>query len=74
MNKHLQNLLFSFMFSFFCFVFDKQRFTMYSISLSDKAKNSGELVVNVLKLVPFFFFFFFFHGFQAVTEGLDNGT
>lgn len=40
------------------------------VSLSDKS-NSGELVVNVLPLVPLLFSFSQPH---AVAEGLDNGT
>lgn len=59
MNKHLQNLLFF----FYVFVFERQRFTMYSIFSFLIRQNSGELVVNVIQLVPSFFFLF--HGFHS---------
>lgn len=48
---------------------------MYSIlSFSDKAKFRG--ISSECKTISsfFFVFLFLFHGFQAVTEGLDNGT
>lgn len=74
MNKHLQNLL-CFVFSVFVLFFERQRFTMYLMfSFTDKAKFRG--ISSECNSISSFFFFFFspVHSFQAVTEGLDNGT